>query len=65
MIRRIAGGLAAPSDGVAELGMTTVLVEPEPSAAGEAEEAEHVHHVTGDLVDWLEDRLASMSSATP
>ena len=44
----------------AELGMTTVLVEPEPSAAGEAV---HVHHATTDLVDWLEDRLAGITAA--
>lgn len=49
----------------AELGMTTVLVAPEPDAAGAAEAAEHVHHVTGDLVVWLEDRLASMSITAP
>ena len=45
-----------------DLGMTTVLVRTEEEWAQAGADGDHVHHVTDDLVAWLE---AAGSSARP
>jgi putative hydrolase of the HAD superfamily len=49
----------------AALGMTTVLVRTDSSWAQEGADAAHVHHVTDDLVAWLEAAVPQPASTAP
>jgi putative hydrolase of the HAD superfamily len=49
----------------AALGMTTVLVRTDSSWAQEGADADHVHHVTDDLVAWLEAAVPAPAPTSP
>ena len=49
----------------ARLGMTTVLVKTDSSWAQEGADADHVHHVTDDLVAWLESVVPQPTPTQP
>jgi putative hydrolase of the HAD superfamily len=47
------------------LGMTTVWIRHDRHWSSEGAEGDHVHHVTDDLLDWLEATIAARGTAIP